>query len=163
MNVLLNKYIPRFTYNEIHQIVVDCNQQNAFLITKELDIKPSFISKVLLKLRGLPTKDLTLQGFIGNVCFVYLEEDLYDEFIIDASQKKLAIFWNFSFESLPGKQTIIRTETRILCLTKSSKIFFSIYWLFVKPFSGIIRKEMLRLIKRKVDHQNTGSFSSGKH
>lgn len=149
MNSLLNKFIPRFTYNEIHEIIVDCDQKKAFLITKNLDISPSIVTRLLLRLRGLPTHDLSLQGFIKNVCFIYLEEDPYSEFIIDASQKKVSIFWNFYFEPLPGDRTRISTETRILCLTKKSKIFFSLYWFFVKPFSGLIRKEMLRLIKKK--------------
>jgi len=149
MNALLDKYIPHFTYNEIHEIIVQSNQKKVFLITKDLDFTPSLITRILLKLRGLPTNDLSLQGFIKNVCFIYLEEDPYSEFIIDASQKKVSIFWNFYFEPLPDDRTRISTETRILCLTKKSKIFFSLYWFFVKPFSGLIRKEMLQLIKKK--------------
>ena len=153
MNALLNKYIPGYTYNEIHEIIVDCNQRKAFLTAKDIDIKPSRVTMILMQLRGLPTKDLSLQGFIRNVCFTYLEEHLYSEFVIDASQKNLAIFWNFYFEPLPG-QTKIITETRILCLTTKSKMLFSLYWFFIKPFSGIIRKEMLRLIKKAVNRQH---------
>ncbi|HMJ47094.1 MAG TPA: hypothetical protein VK498_07170 [Ferruginibacter sp.] len=149
MNTLLHKYIPEYNYNERHEIIVDCGQQKAFLITKELDIKPSLVTRVLLRLRGLPTKDLSLQGFIKNVCFIYLEEQPFSEFIINASQKNLSIYWNFNFDAVSAGRTKITTETRILCMTKRVKIFFSLYWFFIKPFSGMIRKEMLRLIKKE--------------
>ncbi len=58
----------------------------------------SFITKILMKLRGLPVKDLTLQGFIKNIGFTYLEEDRHEEFVIDASQPQIKIIWNFYFQ-----------------------------------------------------------------
>ncbi len=102
-----------------------------------------------MKLRGLPAKDLTLPGFIKNIGFTYLEENPYHEFIIDASQKNIKIFWNFSFEITAENKTVVSTETRILCLTQKSKSAFSRYWFFIKPFSGLIRKEILRLVRRQ--------------
>ena len=105
-----------------------------------------------MKLRGLPVKDLTLQGFIKNIRFTYLEENLYEEFVIDASKPLIRIIWNFHFQETEKNKTQVSTETRILCLNKTSKFIFSIYWFFVKPFSGIIRREMLRLIKKKVEN-----------
>jgi hypothetical protein len=124
--------------------------KDCFLVAKNLDMSGSFITKTLMKLRGLPVKDLTLQGFIKDIRFTYLEEHLYEEFVIDASQPRIKIIWNFHFQEVQNK-TLVSTETRILCLNKRSKFFFSIYWFFVKPFSGIIRLEMLRLIKIKVE------------
>ncbi len=105
-----------------------------------------------MKWRGLPASDLTLQGFLKNICFIYLEEDLYKEFVIDASQPNLKIFWNFYFKQIAENKTLVSTETRIQCLTKKSKFRFSLYWLFVKPFSGLIRLEMLRLIKKEAEN-----------
>ncbi len=55
-------------------------------MAKNLDMSKSFITKTLMKLRGLPVKDLTLQGFIKNIRFTYLDENLNEEFVIDASQ-----------------------------------------------------------------------------
>ncbi len=37
--------------------------KDCFLVAKDLDMSGSFIIKLLMKLRGLPLKDLTLQGF----------------------------------------------------------------------------------------------------
>ncbi len=116
-----------------------------------MDIGKSFLTKTLMNLRGLPTTDLTLQGFIKNIGFTYLEENLYNEFVIDASQTNIKIIWNFYFEAIEENKTRVSTETRILCLTKRSKSLFQLYWLVVKPFSGVIRLEMLRLIRKNVE------------
>jgi len=151
MAFLIDKYLPRYTYNEYHTRIINASAKECFLAAKNLDLSKSLISKALLKLRGLPTKELHLQGFLKNMCFTYLEEDLYKEFVIDASQQRLKMIWNFYFKEIEANKTLVSTETRILCLTKKSKFLFSIYWFFVKPFSGIIRIEMLRLIKRKAE------------
>lgn len=56
--------------------------------------------------------------------------------------------WNFSVrEDEPGR-TILSTETRIVCGDDASRRKFRIYWFFVRPFSGLIRRVMLRAVKR---------------
>jgi hypothetical protein len=150
--MLINKYLPQYTFNEYHKVLVNGSTKDCFLVARNLDMSGSFITKILMKLRGLPVKDLTLKEFTKNVGFTYLEEDRYKEFVIDASQTQIKIIWNFHFTEHEKNKTIVSTETRILCLTKKSKFFFSIYWFFVKPFSGIIRYEMLKLIKTKVEN-----------
>lgn len=144
---LLDKYLPEYTFNEYHKILVNASVKDCFTVAKNVDIGESTLTRLLMKLRGLPAKDLKLQNFIKNIGFTYLEENPYHEFVIDASQKNIKIFWNFSFEIIAENKTLVSTETRILCLTKKSKSVFSLYWFFVKPFSGLIRKEIVRLIK----------------
>ena len=152
MAFLIDKYLAEYTYNEYHEKLIRATSEDCFHAAKNLDMSKSFITTTLLKLRGLPVKDLTLQGFIKNICFTFLEEDPCKEFVIDASQHNTRIIWNFYFKKLENNKTLVRTETRILCLTKRSKILFSVYWFFVKPFSGITRLEMLRLIKKKAEN-----------
>ena len=151
MAFLIDKYLPDYIYSEYHKRIINASAKECFLATKNLDMSKSFITKALMKLRGLPTKDLSLQGFIKNICFKYLEEDLYKEFVIDASQHNTKIIWNFYFKEIEENKALVSTETRIFCLTTRSKVLFSLYWFFVKPFSGIIRIEMLRLIKKKAE------------
>jgi len=56
--------------------------------------------------------------------------------------------WNFSLrEEGPGR-TILSTETRVVCGDDASRRKFRIYWVFVRPFSGLIRRVMLRAVKR---------------
>jgi hypothetical protein len=148
--MLIDKYLPHYTYHEHHHIIVKAAAKDCFFRAKELDMSGSWITKMLMKLRGLPTNDLKLQGFLQNICFAYIEEDPYKEFLIDASQPGLKIFWNFYFKSVSDNETIVSTETRILCLNAKVKRLFSVYWFFVRPFSGLIRIEILRLIKKNL-------------
>jgi len=62
--------------------------------------------------------------------------------------------WSFSFNERPDDTTEIITETRVLCLNTKTKFLFCIYWFFVKPYSGLIRIEMLRLIKKNIEKHN---------
>jgi hypothetical protein len=64
--------------------------------------------------------------------------------------------WNFSLTELADGLTRLHTETRVLCLDEASRWQFRLYWLFIRPFSGLIRREALHAIKRSVEAQPTG-------
>jgi hypothetical protein len=55
--------------------------------------------------------------------------------------------WNFRVTDDAGR-TILLTETRVACGDEASRRKFRAYWLFVRPFSGLIRLLMLRAVKR---------------
>ncbi len=59
--------------------------------------------------------------------------------------------WNFSLSEREEGTTRLVTETRVLCLDGASRRRFRLYWLFIGPFSGLIRREMLRSIKRAAE------------
>ncbi len=55
--------------------------------------------------------------------------------------------WNFCVkEEKPGR-TILSTETRVVCGDDASRRKFRVYWFFVRPFSGLIRRVILRTVK----------------
>jgi hypothetical protein len=55
--------------------------------------------------------------------------------------------WNFSLAAGQGG-TQLSTETRVQTLGRAATMKFRLYWLVVGPFSGLMRKAMLREIKR---------------
>jgi hypothetical protein len=59
--------------------------------------------------------------------------------------------WNFHVEQVGPRRTVLSTETRVVCGDTASRIKFRTYWLFVRPFSGLIRRLMLKAIKRECD------------
>jgi hypothetical protein len=59
--------------------------------------------------------------------------------------------WNFAIDEKAPDKTRLSTETRVLCLGSSSRWRFRVYWLFIRPFSGLIRMEMLRAIGREAE------------
>jgi hypothetical protein len=56
--------------------------------------------------------------------------------------------WNFQVTTDASGQTVLSTETRVVCGDPASRRKFLIYWSIVRPFSGLIRLLMLRAVKR---------------
>lgn len=167
---LIDKYMPHYTFNELHENIVNCPIENVYQIAKDFDLSKSKIIAFLFKLRGLPTKRMKLQSFINDIGFTNLEENApyenligfwarmkiakipsYDDFINDSISPYLKAVWNFQFEPLEKGITKVRTETRVLCIAPISKLTFRLYWTIIKPFSGLIRIKMLNVIKNDAE------------
>jgi len=58
--------------------------------------------------------------------------------------------WNFALRDVGDGHTLLSTETRVVCGDAASRRKFLAYWLVVGPFSGLIRRSMLRAIRREV-------------
>lgn len=55
--------------------------------------------------------------------------------------------WNFTLRG-EGGAVRLDTETRVRCTDEASRRSFLRYWRLVGPFSGLIRAEMLRTLRR---------------
>ncbi|HVF52600.1 MAG TPA: hypothetical protein VNC78_03230 [Actinomycetota bacterium] len=62
--------------------------------------------------------------------------------------------WNFSLEDA-SEGTLLSTETRIRTTDETAARRFRAYWTLVRPFSGAIRSEMLRTIKKTAESRAT--------
>jgi hypothetical protein len=60
--------------------------------------------------------------------------------------------WNFSIVPDAGG-CVLRTETRILAGDHAARRRFRLYWLLVRPGSGLIRRLMLRSIRAEAERQ----------
>jgi hypothetical protein len=58
--------------------------------------------------------------------------------------------WNFTVTEREDGSSELRTETRVLC-APGARWKFRLYWLFVRPGSGLIRRAMLRAIRRHAE------------
>ena len=82
----------------------------------------------------------------GTVCGLAAEE------IIAFEREGFAkAMWNFTVERESESVTCLATETRVVAYGASARRKFRAYWLLVGPFSGLIRKEMLRMVKRRAE------------
>ena len=164
---LIEKYLPEYTFKEIHEIVVNNSIEDVYKVAKDFDLSKSKLVKILFKIRGLPTKRMNLQGFVSDMGFSNIEEKppmenlmgfwartkiepiiSHKDFIDNTISARIKVVWNFSFVRLNSSQTKVSTETRVLCVSLITKITFGLYWFIIKPFSGIIRKKMLNIIKQ---------------
>jgi hypothetical protein len=57
---------------------------------------------------------------------------------------------------------MLATETRVLCLDDSSRRKFKLYWTLIAPFSGLIRNEALRVVKRAAETKFLARASNNK-
>lgn len=165
-NTLIDKYLPRYTFSEYHDIIVDSPIETVYSAAKDVDLSKSGMITFLFKLRGLPTRRLNLQSFIEDMGFTNLEEDYpyenlvgfwtrlkiekipgYEDFAGNSISPWLKAVWNFRFEALEKGRTRVSTETRVLYVAPITHITFRVYWWIIKPFSGLTRKKMLEIIK----------------
>lgn len=58
--------------------------------------------------------------------------------------------WNFTVVCLPDSCSELRTETRVRCAV-DARWKFRLYWLVVRPGSGLIRRAMLNAIRRDAE------------
>lgn len=56
--------------------------------------------------------------------------------------------WNFLVQEVSPERTLLSTETRVVCGDTVSRWKFRAYWAVIKPFSGLIRRIMLRAVRR---------------
>jgi len=55
--------------------------------------------------------------------------------------------WNFEVGLRVGGATELRTETRVLCADVATRRHFRADWMLIRPFSGLIRQEMLAAVR----------------
>ncbi|MDB4949959.1 MAG: uncharacterized protein JWM27_2608 [Gemmatimonadetes bacterium] len=61
--------------------------------------------------------------------------------------------WNFTLRAEADGAQRLATETRVLCTDADSRRRFLRYWRLVGPFSGLIRRDLLRGIRRAAERE----------
>ncbi|MBL7961448.1 hypothetical protein JNL27_14535 [bacterium] len=125
--------------------------------------------------KGSTGNKLTISD-ISNSGFILLDEKCDDELVIGivgkfwklsgdimpVSAKLFRSFnekgfakaaWNFSVRPMGQAVTELSTETRVQCTDESSRKKFIRYWKLIGPFSGVVRREMMKLIKRNAEKE----------
>lgn len=171
-----DKYLPEYHFDEKHSIVINASVSKVFPCIEDLDFSHSKVIRLLFALRGLPASMMNITG-LEEHRFYTLGRKQDDEIVIGLIGQfwkpsgNLQVFktnefvpfkepgfakstWNFKLVPLTPQSTYLETVTRIYCTDGLSRKKFSGYWFFIKPFSGLIRKEMLRALKRKAERKH---------
>ncbi len=163
---LIEKYLPQYTFREYHSIEVNSPVEQVYECSRDFDLSQSRVTRLLFTIRGLPTSRMNLQGFLEDMNFTSLEDKApheflagfwlkkkiesvpsYEAFSNNTISAKIKTVWNFRCQEISLGTTRLSTETRVLCIDSSTKLTFGLYWLIIRPFSGLIRLEMLKIIK----------------
>lgn len=172
MILLIDKYLPAYDYKEFHSLELNSSTNGIYQKMLECDFSNSSLTKFLFRLRGLPKKVYSIEH-LSNMGFIKLEEEpgkeiLFgmitdnptfstcqsnispSEFIHKSDATIIKAVINFKVESQDISQHILSTETRVWCGSKQMKSRFKWYWFFIKPFSKLIRKSLLRQMKHQI-------------
>jgi hypothetical protein len=171
--VLIDDLLPEYDFFERHSTNVAAAPEPVYEIARRLDMSGSHVIRLLFRLRGLPAAALNLDG-LRALGFSILAERPGQELVLglvgrfwtrsagllpvgasgfrEFNQPGHAMAaWNFRVSARPGGGTRLSTETRVRCTDAASRLSFRCYWLVVRPFSGLIRRVMLREVKRQAE------------
>lgn len=164
----LEEWLPEYQFVERHSILIDAPADRVFDSIRRTDLSRSLIVKLLFALRGIGRKPRAVR--VGSVQgFTLLEEDRPRELVIglegpfwkpncklrDTTTETFREpqphgtargAWNFAVAP-EGARTRLSTETRVRVVDAPSRRKFRAYWFIVRPFSGLIRRLMLRAIR----------------
>ena len=180
--MLIDEFLSEYDFEETHDISIHADAADIYRAANAVDFSESAIIRWLMRLRGMSVGDLTLKN-LGKFKFEMLGETLNREMVIGLVGKFWTIggglkkieaesfkkfdtagyakaVWNFSLAE-DGANTRLTTETRIKCLDDESRRSFGFYWILIQPFSGLIRTEMLKTIKRKAELSEPGAVATG--
>lgn len=166
--------LPRFDFSSAHEITIQARPERVFQCLLDVDVNRSGIIRGLFALRGLPRPRpglLSISGIgfqtlvhepptmvalgligqfwklAGNVQSFAPEE--FSNFGAPGYAKCVAVF-EVSHDPTAEMSTL-RTETRVQCLDPVSRRRFGRYWTLIGPFSGLIRTQLLKVVKQNAE------------
>lgn len=175
-----DEFLPRFDVESRHSIDIAAPPSRVYAVSRDLDMSSSPLVRALFGLRCMPRSGLRLQG-LTNIGFKTLRDepgrtvvlgligrfwtlrgDLLDfdpaDFPSFAAPGYAKATWSFTLEG--SSQTRLTTVTRVLCLDRAARQSFERYWFFVRPFSGLVRQEALRIVKRSAESVARPSYET---
>lgn len=180
--VLIDDFLSDYDVHERHQIKVNAAVDKVYAAVRRLDISRAKLSMLLFRLRGIPAGALTpscftLEDFL-EMGFILLGERENEELVLGlvgrfwtpsgelprldtdgfrrfATKGYAKAAWNFTLREQSDNSVLLETETRIFCTDDASRRRFKLYWLFIGAFSGLVRRDLLRAIKRNAEESVT--------
>lgn len=179
---LLEALMPRFDMSASHHITVEAPVDTAYRAVLEADLAQSFVTRLLMAIRSLgrrapssfrfgqlpptgpffalasdPPREVVagvigrFWGLDGNVAEGHLA--MFDEPLPPGTAKAA---WSFRVED-HARGSLLTTETRVLCSDDDARRHFLRYWTLIGPFSGVVRREALRLIRAQAQFSSPPS------
>jgi hypothetical protein len=159
--MLLDDWLPDYRISERHARTVEAAPEQAFAAFLALPVGCDRLVRALFRLRGLGDgAGTSVAEFSQRPPFVRLAAEGL-ELVFGSrhgsdgrartaeqwralEEPGLKIAANIRAIPLAGGRTRLTTETRVVPLGRRWTIRFRLYWLVVRPFSGLIRRRWLR-------------------
>jgi hypothetical protein len=172
--MLIDDFLPEYDFHERHQTLVPAPRDAVRRAVAEWRPSESLLWRWLLRLRGLGSPNGTLREWAegnGFFCLAETEDEVVhgqagrfwspneraglvsprtvEEFRNVSDPRYAIAAMNILVTRHASGSTRLYTETRVRCLGASSRRWFRLYWLLIRPFSGLLRRAMLAGIKAK--------------
>jgi hypothetical protein len=169
----LSAFLPEYDVAREYRLAMAAPADVVYAAVRALDLGESWLIRRLFALRRIPESALTLSG-LERIGFAVLAEEPGQELVLGL----IGRFWRtrgdvvrtdpdhfrafhepgyakaaWNFRVLPGRTAgvVLATETRVRCTDEVSREAFRRYWRLIGPFSGWIRRETLRIVKRRAE------------
>jgi hypothetical protein len=139
-----------------HETMLLVPAARAYRAVLDMPLRDLPLTRALFLLRGIAhQRDMTVRQLFTTPPFRLLEEQEPVEIVFEISRRRFRSVLNFRFDS-SGSSTRVSTATWVETWDWLARATFTIYWLFVGPFSGMIRKELLRVAQRRARQIRAG-------
>jgi hypothetical protein len=173
--MLIDDFLPEYDFRERHETFVPAPKEVVRRAAEAWRPESSLLTRWLVRARGLGSLSGTLREWAEGSGFLCLA-DTDDEIVYGQAGRFWALNERAAmvspktveeFRSLndpryavaaisivvepaaSGSGTRLSTETRVRCLGAPSRRWFRLYWLVIRPFSGLLRRAMLRGIRAR--------------
>jgi hypothetical protein len=161
----LDERMPRWQFAERHQIRIAAPPERIYSAILDVTASEIRFFQLLTSIRCMggcredesilhapaaqPILDVALRGG-----FRLVDDDAPRELVIGTrvAPRTLALM-NFHVD----RDGLVTMETRVFAETDAARRKFAIYWRFIRPGSGIIRRSWLEAIKRRAEAKETVS------
>lgn len=169
----MSSVLPEYHFSERHSIRVAAPPERIWAVVRHGELLAHPVVRLLMGLRGMRRK--TPRTFSLELCveegFSIVKEEPPREIVlalegpfwrpdcklrpVDADTFRTPIphgvaraAWDFTI----ADDGTVTTETRVLCAADSRRKF-AVYWFFIRPFSGLIRRMILRSIRKAAERR----------
>ena len=152
----LDHFLPEYEYSERHSIAIAATRERIDRALRSVTLADSPVTLALSRLRGLrPDADKPFLAGLERRGTVL--ENVPGEGIVVGLTGE---FWRLRGRTADACRAVVdfriggtglATETRVHVADPAARRKFACYWLVVRPFSGLIRRLVLRAVKRKAE------------
>lgn len=152
----LDAALPSWDFREQHSRRVAARFDAVMTAVEELTWREVPVFRALMTVRALRGAELdpdrrVLDGMVAARFQVLARGP--DELVFGLEHGAISIAGNFRYDG-----RTLTTETRVRAADLRSRRSFRLYWLVIRPFSGLIRHEWLRAVAKRA----TGGHSRGR-
>ena len=181
----IDEFLPDHDFNAAYHVRINAPSSVVYECLLRSDFNDLWLVRLLMSIRSgkwLPRnhKSSDLRQRLQGTGFVILSKAPNEEIVIgvagrfwrpdggrclDLAADDFAGFsrpgyakvaWNFKLRTESPERTVLSTETRIKCFGRAALWKFRLYWSLVSPFSGLIRKAILKRVKVESESEARG-------